>query len=393
MEDLPESAGCAPSSIPASRIDHELKDMDSWTEAIRLKNEALSLIQAIPRPLNDGAIKALCSVELFLQEISKGCGPASSSSSDPTPQTPRPLHVAATAIKSIMGKVLSEGGLTGVPAACQRAHDKSATAADQRLLESILPLQQAAPGEPTQAGPPTGAVYILWYLTAVQRSASCVIARSVRTMPFITCSLSEEMIMTKAQHEDYFTASDMILSAYDHLFHHQRGDVKSLWSSHVNSAGRLSHPARFNNDPHVFNGNTWLGSVTSSRDVLKMGAAQPDHPLPDAQTLLLCFKAQQSRNYRSPTPSSQRKRGRTEDREQKYFYIDKEVIGAIALLMGDLCYQLSLHLGDLLPDLACGPHNLIPAEDLKKRALTLGLFFQYTVGFIFPIYGFNLLIS
>ena len=374
MEASEESANCAPAQIPANRLDLELIDIDKWPEAVNLAKDARLLMQAVPRPPTDeGVLLALESVEDFRLQISAAAAMNSTS--------PRPLKVAATAVTIILQDACEKHGLVGIPAAAKR-YRKVRTRGDEELLLGVTPMPQVAQDivVPGESDPPviqpTGAPFILHYLTAVQRWAAAVVERSVSTMPFISYSLDEDMIADRHQHELFFKSADVIATAYDRLFKDARGDIKTLWSAHVNTAGRLSHPARLDGAAHYFDGQRWLGSVTSSRDVLRMGAPHPDHPLPDAPTLLLCFKTQSSSQS-----SHSGKRYRPADKEDKFYFLDKDVVGAIALLMGDTTYKLSLHLGDVIPELASGPHQLIPAADLPHRVLTLGLYLQYCVNY------------
>ena len=366
-----ETAECAPAQIPANRLDLELIDINKWPEAIQLAKDARLLVRAVPRPITDeGVLCALESVEDFRSQMAATAGTDSTS--------PRPLRVAATAITIILQSVCEKAGLSGIPAAVKRFR-ANGNMTDNDLILQVGDVQgMMVPGEgELPEVRPTGPAFILHHLTAVQRAAAAVVERSVATMPFISYSLDEDMIADRHQHVLFFKTADVINLAYDRLFRNQRGgDIKSMWSHHINSAGRVSHPARLDDEAHYFDGQRWLGSVTSSRDVLRMGAPHPDHPLPDAPTLLLCFKSQ------SPTqPSHHGKRYRSADKEEKLFFLDKDVVGAIALLMGDLTYKLSLHLGEVIPELASGPHQLIPAADLPHRVLTLGLFLQYCVNY------------
>ena len=368
MIDSDDSAYCAPTSIPANRLDLELAAIDKWQEAVNLRQHAQRLMLAVPRPPRDeGVMLALESVEDFRLQLASTADSA----------TARPLRVAAEAATIILNNSCEEAGLTGITAAA-KAFRADGNATSQAILSQVRDTQpDEAPGEgvpPVLL--PTGAPWILHHLAAVQMAASAIVGRSVSTMPFISCCLDENMIADRHEHEIFFKSADVISKAYDRLFKDKRGDIKSLWGSHVNSAGRFSHPARMGEDAHYFDGPRWLGSVTSSRDVLKMGVPHPEHPLPDTQTLLLCFKAQQAAQN-----TTHGKRSRASEREEKHYNIDKDVVGAIALLMGDIVYKVSLHLGEVLPALACGPLQLIPGCDLQHRVLTLGLFFQYAINY------------
>ena len=65
------SAGCAPMAQPASRLDMELRDIDKWQEAIRLREAALKLCRSVPRPLNPNTPCVLEDVQNFLEDFSE----------------------------------------------------------------------------------------------------------------------------------------------------------------------------------------------------------------------------------------------------------------------------------------------------------------------------------
>ena len=369
MDVSEETAHCAPLAIPANRLDLELTDINKWPEAIKLRRHAQLLMLAVPRPpADEGVLLALESVEDFRLQLANTAEAM---------VTPRPLKVATTAATVILRKVSEEAGLAGIPAAAKTFRADGCAISGAMLAQVTDTLADNVPGEGEPLLPQRiGAPWILHHLAAVQMAASALVERSVSTMPFISCSLDENMIADRHEHDLFFKAAAVIPTAYDRLFHNMRGDIKTIWGAHVNSAGRFGHPARQEGDDHYFDGPRWLGSITSCRDVQRMCAPLPGHPLPDADTLLLCFKVPKAAHS-----SGSGKRRRTSDKEDSVHYIDKDVVGAIALLMGDITYKLSLHLGEVLPELACGQNQLIPARDLQHRVLTLGLFFQFAVNY------------
>lgn len=346
-----ESAGCAPKALPASRLDMELRDIDKWQEAIQLKEAtlklcrsvprplyAINLCRSVPRPLNANTRCALEDVQNFLEDFSEIANAPSS----------RPLKVATTAVLLVVKASFTQSGLpVDLPAACKQYRAKNCAEALKVIQGLEAPPQvpgvdHGQDGSPSEQ-PPTGAVLVLHHLVEVQRAASAIIHRTVATMPLVSCSLSEDMIADKAAHAVFFKAASAITAAYDQLFRDQKGDVKSLWANHVSSAGRLSHPARHTPDSHIFDGQLWFGSITSVKEVLRRGAALPDHPLPDAATLMMCFK---HHVVRSSYDNRKRHRAADYDDNSKMYYIDSDVVKAIALIIGDICYKLTLHLGN-----------------------------------------------
>ena len=343
---------------PTSRLDLEVRHVIKWEAAISLRLQASRLMMSIPRPVHlDHDILALGAVGDLLDQLHRTSDGLSS---------PRAFQVAATAIQSILDQELLEAGLQGVPTAARslllQNNDE-----DRATLANLPPVN--APGEDL---PHTGAIMIFHHLAAVQHWAFQIYEKSSSTMPFVPCALSENMIKDRSDHKIFFDNANRIAEVFNRLFRGVEGDCKTLWSHHLSSAGRISHPARLAGDPHVFDGKGWVGSILASKEMLELGTPPPDHPLPDADTLLLCFKVH------DPEARSRGKRLRQDrHRTDRSFCLDKDTVGAVALLMGDVTYKLSLHLTDVVPDLSYGPHQLISSRQLDERVLKLGLFFQF----------------
>ena len=401
MEIDSEDGQSPPGPLITSRVNEEVAEIGKWDEAISLRNEAYKLMFAVPRPIQDSsALLALECVHDFMSQIAH--------KADPTAKAARPFMVACVAINGIMDESCASAGLQGVPAAA-KAFRSGGSEPDRLVLEQLQPLAQPPPPPPAEGAPkprgrgpkagprgeavkatpeidpgvpaPAGAIHILQHLATVQRLAAAIIERSTRTMPFISLSLDENMIADRQDHALFFNSVGAVQDAFGCLFKDQPGDIKSLWGHHINTAGRMAHPARFGEDEHFFDEKAWLGSVTCAKDMLKAGLPCPDHPLPNAATLLLCFKAHNP-DYQVAGKRARRDRDRAErDSRDKLYYLDKDTVAAIGLLIGDIVYKLCLHLSDVLPSLVFGTNALIPSECLRSRALTLGLFFHLAISY------------
>ena len=353
-----------------SRFDLELEAIKAWEETSEFRRHAQLLVDAIPRPPTDlDTIVALAAVS----DIITLTGDAA----DPEKSEARGVAVAARAVHGMLTQLLEVAHMAGAPSAAKRCGPKRDDLEAYACLQQLQPFQpDSAPGEPdmTDAGEAvvTGGAHVLLHLTAVQHYAAKVVHRSVRDIPYVASSLTEDMMRDRHDHKPVFDAMARVPQVYAQLFEGQRGEYKTLWAEYVNVAGRSTHPPRFEAQLQVFDGELWQGSVISAREILSTGAPTPDHPLPDASALRFCFKSHDGGAHKG----SKRPRSGSET-----FYLETDTLGALALLCGDLVYRFSLHLGDLIPELASGPKMAIPSKQLHQRVLTLGIWFQLCINY------------
>ena len=352
-----------------SRPDLELQAIEKWEDAVAYKFHCKLLVQAIPRPPTDeDTIVALSAVNDFLSLTGE--------SSDPQGAA-RGVAIAASAVNKMFSDMLEAAGFKGAPLAAKLCGASGGNIEAYTHLQQLQPQPESAPGEPEMADAGEeariGGPFMLLHLASVQHYAARVIHKSVREIPYAASSLSEDMMKDRCDHKVVFNAFARVPEVYAQLFEGQRGHYKSLWAEHVNVAGRLTHPPRIEAQMPVFDEELWQGSVISGREILSKGAHTPDHPLPDSDALRFCFKAHEA------TAARGAKRPRSDSHDT--FYLETDTLGALALLCGDLVYRFSLHLGDLLPELAPGPRMVITARQLPQRVLTLGIWFQLCINY------------
>ena len=357
---------CPPAAIAQSREDLEFKAIAQWEEMVSFQFHCKQMVDSIPKPPTlRGTLVALAAVADFL---------ALTAESSTTDRATKGVAIAARAANRCLTELLDTAGLSGAPLAAKYCCQPGGNMEALTHLQQIQPT--SAPGEDNMGDedqPATGGLEMLLHLASVQHYAAKIINRSVRETPFAACSLSEDMMKDRADHKVVFDAFAKVPEVYAELFGGQRGDFKSMWAAHVNVAGRLTHPPRFEAQLPVFDDELWQGSVISGREILSKGAQVPDHPLPDAAALRYCFKSHGSESARGS------KRSRTDVPDT--YYLETDTVGALALLCGDLVYRFSLHLGDLLPELAPGPRMVITARQLPQRVLTLGIWFQLCINY------------
>ena len=354
--------------VPQSRLAMELQAIGRWGDAAELRGHAQLLVDAIPRPPTDeDTILALSAVQAFLSLTEDAAAPESGET--------KGVAVAALAANRILKELLAAAHLAGAPLAAKLYNEDHGNIEAFAHLQQLQPLQPAAaPGEPdmVELGQ-RGGPHVLLHLVSVQHFASKVVHKSVRDIPYVSCSLTEDMAKDRHDHQVFFATVPRVPDVYGRLFQGQRGDFKSLWSEHVNVAGRMTHPARIGAELPGFDADLWQGSVISGREILSHGAPTPDHPLPDADALRFCFKSHEAK---AATGSKRAKSG-----SQDTFYLETDTFSALSLLCGDLVYRFSLHLGDFLPDLAPGTRMAIPSRKLHQSVLTLGLWFQLCINY------------
>ena len=366
-------------NLPQSRVDLELSAIGGWEEANQLRLQAQQLASAIPQPpTNSDVVIALVAVCDYLTLTGE--------TADPTTGAARGVAVASLAARNILLASLKQEGLENAPAAAKMYSTTKAPEAYACLEKLQQP--PSAPGEGEMSQQDEGAGFILLHLASIQLYTSRMVSRSVKELPYVACSLSEDMLKDRREHALFFTAAARLGELYSQLFDGKRSDYKALWSDHINVVGRISHPARVGLEQPVFEDALWVESIYASREMLARGAAA-EHPLPDAKALRFCFKGmadKSAKGFRKGQPDRQ-------DKGQETTFLDKDTVCGVALLCGDLVYRLVLHMDEVLPQLAPGRSRPISPRHLQERILLLGLFFQaainyqtYTLGSVYKLF-------
>ena len=355
-------------TLPQSRMDIELSAIGGWHETSQLRNEAQKLALAIPLPpTHRDVILALSAVSDFLT--------LTADIADPDKGAAKGVAVASLAARNVLFAALQQEGLQQAPAAA-KMYSTTRSPEAYACLEKLQP-PPAAPGEhemPLPEDTSSGAGLILLHLASVQLFASSMVSKSVKELPFVACSLTEDMLKDRQEHALFFTAAARLNEVYTHLFDGKRADYKVLWADHINVVGRISHPARVGQEQPAFDHAIWVESLYASKEMLARGAAA-EHPLPDAKSLRFCFKTIGDNKGPKKGPSDK------QDRCADMFFLDKDTVCGVALLCGDLVYRLVLHMDEVLPQLAPGRNRPIPHRHLSERVLLLGLFFQVAINY------------
>lgn len=355
--------------LPQSRVDLELGAIGGWEETDQLRQRSQLLALAIPQPpISRDVIIALTAVCDFLAITSE--------TADPSKGAAKGVAVASLAARNVLVAALKHEGLQNAPGAAKMYTEGRTNEALACLEKCQQP--PSAPGEGAMEVPEdtqTPAL-ILLHLAAVQSITSQMVSRSVTTLPYVACSLTEDMLKDRQEHALFFTAAARLGEVYAQLFEGKRSDYKALWSDHINMVGRISHPARVGQEKPAFDDAIWVESIYASREMLARGA-EAEHPLPDAKSLRFCFK-----NLTENAPRGVRKgQPNKQEKGQETVFLDKDTVSAVALLCGDLVYRLILHMDEVLPQLAPGRSRPIAPRHLQERILMLGLFFQVAINY------------
>ena len=358
-------------TLPQSRIDLELSAISGWEETSQLRIQAQRLASAIPQPpTDDDVIIALVAVSDYLSLTGE--------IADPTKGQAKGVALASLAARNVLVASLKRDGLENAPAAAKMYSTRQLPEAYACLEKLQQP--PSAPGEVDTPmphhQPSTGPGLILLHLATVQLLTSKMVSRSVKDLPYVACSLTEDMLKDRHEHALFFTAAARLGEVYSQLFDGKRSDYKSLWSDHINVVGRISHPARVGLEKPAFDDAIWVESVYASREMLARGAAA-EHPLPDAQSLRFCFK----NLAHTSTKGARKGQSDKQEKGQEMLFLDKDTVCGVALLCGDLVYRLVLHMDEVHPQLAPGRSRPVSPRHLQERILMLGLYFQVAINY------------
>lgn len=340
-----------------SREDLEFKEMATWPEAIAFSDCAKNICRQIPCPAtDDGVIAVLVELHSYLSTLG-GISTA--------PEVSRHLRVASAGLSHIFHTTRASFYKDDISQAAFKYVQMQDTASFNILFASKLPDsdtscalplldQPTVPGADNQMASTLGTA-----LAQLCIHGTKVLTRFASTAPFVSYPLTADMTKDRQQYAPLFETIPRLEEIYLTFFNNSK-TTRESWARYINVQGRMAHPLRIEGQDTIFDPDQWLGSVLNAKDLLHIHTSC-DHPLPDITTLNGCFK-------RHPGP-------------QHSYYLHKDNVQALALLLGDIVYRASFHVSQLLPELAFGESFSIRPQDLHKPTLLLGLFFHAAINF------------
>ena len=218
-------------------------------------------------------------------------------------------------------------------------------------------------------------------LARINRQISSLCAKASMSVPLAACSLKVELMDEAKAHPAFLKAITKINLVHNQCFASlSKNGGESDWNVYISNQGRIAHPHRGVSDPHPdFTADRWIRSVSAHdkvKDELLMLAV--DHPLPTFAGLRRCFrKLDNDRNSSNRfAPYNSRDRGR----QPRFFFLDRDLTGHLALLLGDLVYNFTVFT-ERVPALAMGKSAAFPERDLAYRVVTLGIYIHMAVSY------------
>ena len=338
-----------------SREDLEFQEMSTWEESKAFSDCARDICRRIPCPATDDAIiSILADTYSYLATL----GLFSTS-----PEVSRHLRVAAAGLTHIFLSVRATFYKDDIFKAASEYLQNQDTASFNVLFASKLledPTDLALPEAPTVPGADGQAALLL----AAASTHLCVhgtkaLTRFASTAPFVSYPLTADMTRDRQQYAPLFETLPKLEEIYLTFFNTNK-TTRECWARYINIQGRMAHPLRIQGQDAAFDPDQWLGSIINAKELLNIHH-QCDHPLPDITALNYCFK-----RHSGP---------------QHSYYLHKDNVQALSLLLGDIVYKASFHVSQLVPELAFGESFSIRPQDLHKPTLLLGLFFHVAINF------------
>lgn len=301
--------------------------------------------------------------------------------SDPNrPDVSRGTKIASRLVKGIFDDALNHHIISNIFPECVRFYLQNGveTAEEGAKREQVLNTYNKSEFE-TKI--PYHHSSILPLLTKINRQIYSLCSKAAMSAPLAACSLNMNLLEEAKAHSAFLKAINLIHVVHKHCFAALAQDGgESSWNVYIGNQGKVAHPRRAHSDPHpVFTAERWIKSV-AKHDKLNDGfeTCAVDHALPTYAGLRRCFRKMEGDRASSNRFAPYDPRNR--NRQPRFYYLDRDITGHLALLLGDLVYNFSLFT-ERVPALAMGKVAAFPERDLPFRIVTLGIFLHMAVSY------------
>ena len=355
-------------------LDYLLSNPKKFEEIAAIRRDIGNLVSQLPTKITSTeAIRALGEFAMARQSIKN--------LSDPDkPDVTRGIKMATALVDEMFDDALEKHPIINTFGVCVKYHlkDEVETADEKAKREQVLLTYHSTEFE-KQVSYKHFSIFPL--LSKINRQVLSLCAKASMSVPLAACSLNVKLLEEAKAHSAFLKAISLI-----HVVHKQcfpnlaRDGGESVWNVYTCNQGRIAHPHRGHSDDHPeFKAERWIKSVSTHdkvKDEIDMLAV--DHPLPTFAGLRRCFtKMENDRNSSNRfVPYNSRDRGR----QPRFFFLNRDVVGHLALLLGDLVYNLAVFT-DRVPTLAMGKGAAFPERELPHRVVTLGIFIHMAVSY------------
>ena len=355
-------------------LDYLLDNPKKFEEIAAIRRDIGVLVSQLPTKVaSPDAIRAIGELAMAHKSIK--------TLSDPDkPDVTRGIKVASTLVMEMFDDALDDHAIIDTFQVCVRYHlqNEVETADEKAKREQVLLTYNSSEFEKQV---PYKHYSIFPLLSKINRQILSLCAKASMSVPLAACSLNVKLLDEAKAHSGFLKAISLIHVVHKHCFATLAKDGgESAWNVYISNQGRIAHPHRGHSDPHPeFKAERWIKSV-SSHDKVKDDFAMlaVDHPLPTFAGLRRCFrKMEGDRNSSNRfAPYNSRDRGR----QPRFFFLDRDITGHLALLLGDLVYKFSVFT-ERVPALAMGKGAAFPERDLPFRVVTLGIYIHMAVSY------------
>ena len=351
-----------------------LENPKKFEEIAAIRRDIASLAGQLPTKVSTTeAIRAVGELGMAHKSLKTLADPAK-------PDVTRGIKLATTLIKEMFDDVLDDHIISTIFPACVSFHLQNERTSPEETAKRDQVLATYNSTE-VEKQIPYKHHSIFPLLAKINRQINSLCAKASMSVPLAACSLKVNLLEEANGHPDFLKAITKIHVVHNHCFAtlSQTGG-ESAWNVYISNQGRIAHPHRGHSDPHpAFTADRWIKSVSSHdkvKDELLMLAV--DHPLPTFAGLRRCFrKLDGDRNSSNRfVPYNSRDRGR----QPRFFFLDRDLTGHLALLLGDLVYNFTVFT-ERVPALAMGKGAAFPERDLAYRVVTLGIYLHMAVSY------------
>ena len=355
-------------------LDYLLDNPKKFEEVAAIRRDVAALAGQLPTKVTSpDAIRAVGELAMAHKSIKTLADPAK-------PDVTRGIKVASTLVKEMFDDALDDHVISAIFPVCVRFHLQNGveTPDETAKREQVLATYNSSEFEKQI---PYKHYSIFPLLTKINRQIYSLCSKATMSAPLAACSLNVKLMEEAKAHSGFLKAISLIHVVHKHCFATLAKDGgESAWNVYISNQGRIAHPRRGHSDPHPdFTADRWIKSVSSHdkvKDEFDMLAV--DHPLPTYAGLRRCFRKMEGDRNSSNRFAPYNSRDRS--RQPRFFFLDRDVTGHLALLLGDLVYNFSVFT-ERVPALAMGKGAAFPERDLPFRVVTLGIYLHMAVSY------------
>ena len=328
-------------------LDYLQENPEKFEEVAAIKRDVAALAAQLPTKVNTAdAVRAIAELAMTHKSLKTMSDPAK-------PDVTRGIKVASTLIKEMFDGAFDDHVISAIFPECVRFYLQNGveSAEEKAKREQVLATYNSSEFE---AQIPYKHYSILPLLTKINRQINSLCCKASMSVPLAACSLNESLVIEARSHSPFLQALDLIPVVHQHCFAALTQDGgESSWNMYVGAQGKVAHPRRLQTKPHpAFDGEIWVKSVAAHAKLTNgFETLAVDHALPSYAGLRRCFRKMDGNRDSSNrmTPYNQRHR----NHQPRFYFLDRDLVGHLALLLGDLVYKLSLFT-DRVPALATG---------------------------------------